>query len=89
MVRADIKTDSAYSRSGTCSFFARLGVGVPGWIEHEDFTEKIVLNTEIADFINEIGKEFVAEYGEDYNITPELICSIYQGKVPAIPISFF
>lgn len=61
----------------------------PDGLEHEDFTEKIVLNTEIADFINEIGKEFVAEYGEDYNITPELICSIYQGKSTGNPDFIF
>lgn len=48
--------------------------------EHEDFTEQIVLNTEVAHFINEIGSEFVAKYGTEFNITPELICSIYHGK---------
>lgn len=48
--------------------------------EHEDFTEVIVLNTEVADYINEIGSEFVAKYGDEFNITPELICSIYRGK---------
>jgi len=48
--------------------------------EHEDFTEQIVLNTEVAHFINEIGSEFVTKYGSEFNITPELICSIYHGK---------
>jgi HD superfamily phosphohydrolase len=52
----------------------------PDGLEHEDFTENIILDTEIADFISEIGREFVAEYGGDYDITPGLICSIYQGR---------
>lgn len=52
----------------------------PQGIEHEDFTLKIVTETKIADIIRQIGKEFVEKYGEDYNITPELICNIYMGK---------
>ena len=52
----------------------------PQGMEHEDFTVKIVTETEIADIINEIGKEFCEKYGADYNITPELICNIYMGK---------
>ena len=54
----------------------------PKGIEHEDFTVEIVKNTEIADIINKIGKEFVDRYGEEYNITPDLICDIYMGKDP-------
>ena len=49
-------------------------------LEHEDYTVKIVTETEIAGIIREIGNEFVEKYGEDYNITPELICDIYTGK---------
>ena len=49
-------------------------------LEHEDYTVKIVTETEIAGIIREIGNEFVEKYGEDYNITPELICDIYIGK---------
>ena len=49
-------------------------------LEHEDYTVKIVTETEIGGIIREIGKEFVEKYGEDYNITPELICDIYTGK---------
>lgn len=49
-------------------------------LEHEDYTVKIVTETEIAGIIREIGNEFVEQYGEDYNITPELICDIYTGK---------
>lgn len=52
----------------------------PEGIEHEDFTVKIITETEIADIINEIGKEFVEKYGEEFNITPKLICDIYMGK---------
>lgn len=48
--------------------------------EHEDYTVEIITNTEIADIINDIGKEFVEQFGEEYNITPKLICDIYTGK---------
>ncbi|MCM1325852.1 MAG: HD domain-containing protein [Bacteroidales bacterium] len=51
----------------------------PSGVQHEDFTVKIVKETEIADIINKIGAEFVEKYGSDYNITPELICNIYTG----------
>ncbi len=49
-------------------------------MEHEDYTVKIINETEIADIICEIGKEFVSKYGEDYNITPKLLCDIYMGR---------
>lgn len=49
-------------------------------MEHEDYTVKIINETEIADIIYEIGKEFVNKYGEEYNITPELLCDIYMGR---------
>lgn len=52
----------------------------PKGMEHEDFTVNIVRETEIADIINKIGREFTEKYGEEYNITPELICDIYMGK---------
>ncbi len=52
----------------------------PDGLEHEDFTDKIVMETEIADYIREIGVEFVNKYGKEFDITPELICSIYRGK---------
>jgi HD superfamily phosphohydrolase len=52
----------------------------PGDLAHEDFTEKIIKETEIAEYIQEIGRKFVQKYGEEYNITPELICSIYRGR---------
>ena len=47
---------------------------------HEDYTKKIICETEIADYINDIGKQFVDKYGEGYNINPELIWMIYEGK---------
>jgi len=52
----------------------------PEGLEHEDFTDKIITNTEIADYIHEIGANYVKKYGSEYNITPDLICSIYHGK---------
>lgn len=52
----------------------------PEGIEHEDFTEKIVKETEIAEIIRKIGEDFSAKYGPEYNITPELICDIYMGR---------
>lgn len=54
----------------------------PNGLEHEDFTEKIVKETCIADYINEIGESFRSKYGEQYNITPDLICDIYMGRNP-------
>lgn len=54
----------------------------PNGMEHEDYTRKIVLETEIADIILRIGQMIKAKYGEEYNITPELICDIYSGKDP-------
>lgn len=54
----------------------------PNGLEHEDFTEKIVKETCIADYINEIGESFCKKYGEQYNITPDLICDIYMGRNP-------
>lgn len=52
----------------------------PGKIRHEDFTEKIIKETCIADYIEDIGKEYVQQYGPEYDITPELICDIYNGR---------
>lgn len=52
----------------------------PNGLEHEDFTVKIICETEIADIINKIGQDFITMYGNDYNITPKLICDIYMGK---------
>lgn len=49
-------------------------------LEHEDFTEKIIKETKIADYINEIGQTFVHEYGPGYMISPELISDIYLGR---------
>lgn len=60
----------------------------PDGIEHEDFTEKIIKETEIAGFINEIGQEYVKKYGEAYNITPDLLCRIYLGKEPGEKYEF-
>ncbi len=53
---------------------------LPEGLEHEDFTDRIILETEIGDYIREIGREYTIKYGSEYNITPELICSIYHGK---------
>ena len=54
----------------------------PEGLTHEAFTEKIVNETEIAGYIREIGQEFVAKYGDEYDITPELICNVYMGRDP-------
>lgn len=48
--------------------------------KHEDYTKLILLNTEIADHINAIGEKFKSEYGDAYEITPELVWMIYEGK---------
>ena len=53
----------------------------PEGLEHETFTEKIIKETCIGDYIKEIGKEYKEKYGENYDITPELICDIYLGRI--------
>lgn len=53
-------------------------------IEHEDFTKKIIFETEIANYICGIGKDFRQRHnvGEEYDITPELLWLIYGEKNP-------
>lgn len=48
--------------------------------KHEDYTKEILFNTEISDFIKEIGNIYKDKYGDEYEITPELIWMIYDGK---------
>ena len=54
----------------------------PDKMVHEDYTRKIVCETEIADIIREIGKKFKDKYETAPIITPELICNIYDGRDP-------
>lgn len=53
-------------------------------LEHEDFTNKIICETEISNIIVRIGEEFCRKYGvdESYQITPQLLWSIYGEKNP-------
>ncbi len=51
-------------------------------LKHEAFTEKIIKETSIAQIIIEIGNEFRKNYGESFDITPDLICDIYSGRDP-------
>ena len=55
-------------------------------IEHEDFTKKIIYETEIADHIKAVGKSFQKQHnvGEEYDITPELIWLIYGENNPEL-----
>lgn len=48
--------------------------------EHEDFTKQILFETDIAKYVNEIGVKFQRQYGDKYEITPELLWMIYEGK---------
>lgn len=48
--------------------------------KHEDFTRLIICETEIADHIKAIGEEFKKKYGDSYDITPDLVWMIYEGK---------
>ncbi|MBR2024638.1 MAG: phosphohydrolase, partial [Clostridia bacterium] len=50
-------------------------------MQHEDYTKLIICETEIADYINNIGDNFKKKYGDQYDITPELIWMIYDGKI--------
>lgn len=53
-------------------------------LEHEDFTNKIICETEIAGVIVRIGEKFCSDnnVGGDYCITPQLLWSIYGEKNP-------
>lgn len=53
-------------------------------LEHEDFTARIICETEISSMIVEIGDIFCKENGVDasYKITPQLLWSIYGEKNP-------
>lgn len=48
--------------------------------EHEDFTKLIICETEVADYIRAIGEKNKQQYGDEYDITPELLWMIYDGK---------
>lgn len=48
--------------------------------EHEHYTRDIIFNTEIAEYIRMIGQKFASDYGAQFDITPELIWMIYEGK---------
>lgn len=48
--------------------------------EHEDYTKVILFETEIADHIRTIGTKFQDQFGSKYEITPELVWMIYEGK---------
>lgn len=48
--------------------------------KHEDYTKQIMCETEIAEYINEIGAKFQSQYGEKFEITPELVWMVYEGK---------
>lgn len=53
-------------------------------LEHEDFTNKIMCETEISGIIVKIGEQFCNKYEVDdsYKITPQLLWSIYGEKNP-------
>ena len=55
-----------------------------GELKHEDYTKKIIIETEIGGIIKNIGEKFKKEYkvGDEYNITPELLWMIYGEKDP-------
>ncbi|MDY2648873.1 MAG: HD domain-containing protein [Pyramidobacter porci] len=48
--------------------------------EHEDFTKLAICETEISGYIREIGAKFKKQHGDRYDITPELVWMIYEGK---------
>ena len=48
--------------------------------KHEDYTKSILFETEVFEHINNIGEKFQKKYGKKYEITPELIWMIYEGK---------
>ncbi len=54
----------------------------PNNLTHEDYTRKVVCETEIADIIKSIGLKYQQNYGSDIIISPKLICDIYSGINP-------
>ncbi len=61
-----------------------------GGAEHEDFTKKIIYETEIAQYIRDIGDDFRQNHNvnEGYEITPELLWLIYGEKNPELNPSY-
>lgn len=57
-----------------------------GGAEHEDFTRKIICETEISQYIEDIGADFRREHSADesYAITPELLWLIYGENNPEL-----
>jgi len=53
-------------------------------LEHEDYTKRVIIETEVAGLIIKIGEQFRNEHGEDYYITPELLWMIYGEKEPEL-----
>lgn len=55
-------------------------------LEHEDYTKKILFETEISGLISEIGEDFKKNHdvGDEYNITPELIWLVYGEDKPEL-----
>ena len=49
-------------------------------LKHEDMMRKMLCDTEISGYISDIGEKLSDEIGERYNITPELVWLIYDGK---------
>lgn len=56
----------------------------PNRKRHEDYTNDIILHTEIGEYINQIGSKFQKKHGDEYAITPKLICAVYNGDVLAL-----
>lgn len=54
----------------------------PHNMEHEDYTRKIITETDIGEIIEDAGRNFQSKYGEEYKISPQLICDIYAGRNP-------
>lgn len=50
--------------------------------QHEDYTKKILFETEIAQYVRDIGSAFRCEHGQEYDITPELLWLIYGEDNP-------
>lgn len=55
----------------------------PNGKRHEDYTKDIIFNTEIGEYIEQIGIEFKQTYGQDFSITPDIIWMIYNGEALA------
>lgn len=51
----------------------------PEGLDHEEYSRRIIIQSEVGEIIDHIGSNLAAQYGPDYRITPELIGQVIVG----------